>query len=79
MDDVMLVKSVAAQYLKDMGPEALRYLREMQEIAADQSDAASAQAWRDIGDAAHAMLPGVTLASIPSQTQAVLGAAIPAG
>ena len=29
-----LVKLVAAQYVRDRGPAAIRYLREMQELAA---------------------------------------------
>ena len=56
MDDATLVKVVAARYLQDMGSEALRYLREMQELAAGLSDANSAEAWRDIADAARVIL-----------------------
>jgi hypothetical protein len=56
MDDTALVKVIAAQYVQGMGPEVIRYLRDMQELAAGLSDADSVQAWRDIEDAAHAIL-----------------------
>jgi hypothetical protein len=56
MDDATLVKIVAAQYVRDRGLGAIRYLRDMQELAAGLSDIDSTKAWRDIEDAAHAIL-----------------------
>ena len=60
MNDATLVKLAAGQYIKGMGSGAIRYLQEMQELAAFLSDADSAQAWHDIEDAAFAMLPSMT-------------------
>ena len=60
MDDATLVKIVAAQYVRDRGSAAIRHLREMQELAADLSDADSAEAWRDIEEAAQAILHSMT-------------------
>jgi ABC-type branched-subunit amino acid transport system substrate-binding protein len=74
MDDATLVKVVAARYLRDMGSEALRYLREMQELAAGLSDADSAEAWRDIADAARVILFTPTSDSARPRTQPALGA-----
>jgi hypothetical protein len=79
MDDATLVKIVAAQYLRDMGSGAIRYLREMQELAASLSDADSAGAWRDIEDMAQAMLLTVTPDSSRSEAQAALCVAVPLG
>jgi len=56
MDDATLVKIVAAQYVRNRGPAAIRYLREMQELAAGLSDKDSVKAWRDIKDAAQTIL-----------------------
>jgi hypothetical protein len=39
-----------------MGPAALCHLREMEEIAAGLADLDSAEAWRDIADAARVIL-----------------------
>ncbi|HEX2150677.1 MAG TPA: hypothetical protein VHG31_01610 [Stellaceae bacterium] len=75
MDDATLVKAVAAQYVRDMGPEATGYLREMQELAFSLSDADSAQAWHDIKDAAHAIL--VALAADASRSQTSRRSACP--
>ena len=47
---------VAAQYVRDRGPAAIRYLREMQELAASLSDDDSVKAWHDIEDAAQTIL-----------------------
>lgn len=59
MDDAALVKTVAEQYLRDMGSRAIPYLREMQEFAASLADHDSARAWRDIADAVQViLLPG---------------------
>jgi hypothetical protein len=73
MDDATLVKAAAAQYVRDMGPEATGYLREMQEIAFSLSDADSAQAWRDIAEAAQALLLAPTSDSSRPRTQSSLG------
>jgi hypothetical protein len=73
MDDATLVKAVAAQYVRDMGLEAIGYLREMQEIAGSLSDADSTQAWRDIADAAQALLLTTTSVSNGPRTQSSLG------
>jgi hypothetical protein len=59
MDDAVLVAAVAAQYVQQMGSEAVRYLREREEQAASLRDAASAQAWHDIVEAAEAILGAV--------------------
>jgi hypothetical protein len=56
MDDAILVRATAAQYIKDMGSGAIGHLREMQELAVSLCDADSAQAWHDIEDAAHGLL-----------------------
>ena len=68
MDDATLVKIVAAQYVRARGREAIRYLREMQELAASLSDDDSVQAWRDIEDAAQTIL--LTPAPASSRLQA---------
>jgi hypothetical protein len=69
MDDATLVKFVAAQYVRDRGPAAIRYLQEMQELAADLSDENSVEAWRDIEDAAQTILLTPAPASSRPQTQ----------
>ena len=52
MEDADLVRAVAADYLHRLGGEAVAYLRDFQVIASEQGDCASAEAWRDIADAA---------------------------
>ena len=56
MDDATLVKVVAAQHVRDWGPAAIGYLREMQELAASLFDYDSLKAWRDIEDIAQEIL-----------------------
>jgi hypothetical protein len=77
MDDATLVKVVAAQYVQGMGLGAIPYLREMQELSVSLSDADSAQAWRDIADAAHAILLALASDSSRPQTQPSLCAFVP--
>ena len=77
MDDSMLVKTVADQYVRDMGSGAIPYLREMREIAASLPDAESAQAWLDIEDAARAMLPAAPSDLGRPAPQAGLGEPVP--
>jgi hypothetical protein len=50
MDDAHLVKAVAADYALQHGQRAVPYLRERAEIAAQQGDALSAEAWHDIAE-----------------------------
>ena len=65
MDDAILVNAVAAQYVRDRGPAAIRYLREMQELAASLSDDDSVKAWHDIEDAAQTIL----LTAVPASSR----------
>ena len=69
MDDATLVKIVAAQHVRDRGPATIRYLREMQELAASLSDDDSVEAWRDIEDAAQKILLTPAPAASRPQTE----------
>ncbi len=69
MDDATLVMVVAAQYVRERGPAAIRYLQEMQELAASLSDDDSVEAWRDIEEVAQAILSTPVPASSRPQTE----------
>ena len=56
MDDADLVRAVAADYVYQQGRRAVLYLRDQEKIAANQGDALSAEAWRDIAEAAASIL-----------------------
>jgi hypothetical protein len=79
MNDAILVKAVAAQYVRDRGAEAIRYLHDMQELAASLPDIDSAQTWREIADAARAILLTATSGSSRPGTQAALPVPVPLG
>jgi hypothetical protein len=52
MDDTQLVKTVAADYIKRLGRDAVPYLRRQAARASQHGDTLSAVAWHDIADAA---------------------------
>lgn len=52
MDDADLVAALAADMVRQHGPEAIAMLAEKAEIAASLGDELSAQAWRDIAEVA---------------------------
>jgi hypothetical protein len=54
--DRFLVEKVARDFLSRLGCDAVSYLREQAELAADQGDELSADAWRDIADAVESVL-----------------------
>ena len=60
MDDADLVKTVAADFARQSGRRAIPYLRDQGEIAANQGDAFSAEAWHDIADAVALILSAQT-------------------
>jgi hypothetical protein len=55
-DDDDLVEQVAREYVERHGRDSLPILRERAEIADEFGDVVSAEAWRDIADAAERML-----------------------
>ena len=52
MDDNDLVEQVAREYVQRHGTDSLDVLRDLAEVADQIDDYASAEAWRDIADAA---------------------------
>ena len=76
MDDADLVKTVAADFARQCGRRAVPYLRDQAEIAANQGDALSAEAWHDIADAAALILSAQPQAPPENATSlAVIGEA----
>jgi hypothetical protein len=55
-DDDDLVEQVAREYVQRHGRDSLAILRERAELADEMGDVVSAEAWRDIADAAERML-----------------------
>ena len=55
MEDAELVKSVAADYVKRLGRDAVPHLRSQEARAAQRGDALAAEAWHDIADAAESL------------------------
>lgn len=56
MDDNDLVEQVAREYVQRHGPDSLGILRDLAEVADQIADYISAEAWRDIADAAERIL-----------------------
>ena len=56
MDDNDLVEEVAREYVQRHGTDSLGILRDLAEVADQIDDYASAEAWRDIADAAERIL-----------------------
>ena len=56
MDDNDLVEQVACEYVQRHGSDSLGVLRDLAEVADQINDYASAEAWRDIADAAERIL-----------------------
>jgi len=79
MNDAPLVNLAAAQYVRGMGSGAIRYLQEMQELAASLSDTDSTRAWCDIEDAALTLLLAVTPDPSLPAPQAELPVPVPPG
>ena len=55
-DDDNLVEQVAREYVQRHGSDSLAILRERADAADAMGDVFSAEAWRDIADAAERML-----------------------
>jgi hypothetical protein len=61
MDDPELVRQTAAQFVADMGENAVGYLIQQAELAAAMGDVVSEQAWLDIAAAANLLIGRVHL------------------
>jgi hypothetical protein len=61
MDDPDLVRETAAQFVADMGENAVGYLIRQAELAAEMGDIVSEQAWRDVAAAANLLIGRVHL------------------
>lgn len=55
-DDEDFVEQVAREYVERHGPDAVSVLRERADMAEEVGDLLSAEAWRDIADAAERLL-----------------------
>jgi hypothetical protein len=55
-DDTEIVTAVAEEFVEKLGSDAVPYLRQEEDLAADRGDSFSADAWHDIADAATLIL-----------------------
>jgi hypothetical protein len=61
MDDGDLVRKIAARFVADLGEGAFDYLSQQAEIAADNGDVLSEDAWLDLAAEAKLLLSKIQL------------------